>query len=100
MQKYKEFHINIISVLAVELQQSSSCCSGRYKSGITTNQEIFNARQNIFVRKMRTQWNCKLETSRFGQVPGCFYRNRCNVPVCYNRYYSTMFYVLPGTRNR
>src|SRR6218665_673741 len=36
---------------------------------------------------MRKHWNCKLENSPVGTVPGCFYRNLCSVPVCYNRYY-------------
>jgi len=36
---------------------------------------------------MRKEWNCKLETTPVETDPGCFYKSRCSVPVCYIYYY-------------
>src|SRR6218665_3626721 len=56
-------------------------------------------RHHIFVRIMRKQWKCKLENSPVRTRPrGCFYKNMCSVPVCYNRYYSLKLQRLANLR--
>ena len=68
--------VEAVVVVVVDASRAQS----RFKTSSTV-------RHHIFVRIMLKQWNCKLETSPVWTGPGCFYKNLCNVPVCYILYY-------------